>query len=45
ASLSAEVPSATKAAGKAREITAVRVYGHSFTAEDPANFSGGGRPH
>ncbi|KFU97236.1 hypothetical protein N339_02373, partial [Pterocles gutturalis] len=44
-SLSAEVPSATKAAGNAKEVTAVRADGHSFTAEDPANFSGGGGSH
>ncbi|KFV14149.1 hypothetical protein N339_02005, partial [Pterocles gutturalis] len=44
-SLSAEGPYATKAAGNAREVTAVGVDGHSFTAEDPANFSRGGRAH
>ncbi|KFU99627.1 hypothetical protein N339_05822, partial [Pterocles gutturalis] len=44
-SLSTEVPYATKAAGNAREVTAVGVDGHSFTAEDPANSGRGGGAH
>ncbi|KFP36768.1 hypothetical protein N324_03978, partial [Chlamydotis macqueenii] len=40
-----EVPSAIVASGKAREVTAVRVDGHSITAEDAANSSGGGGAH
>ncbi|KFP98145.1 hypothetical protein N330_12084, partial [Leptosomus discolor] len=40
-----EAPSATTAAGKAREVTAARVDGHAITAEDAANSSGGGGAH
>ncbi|KGL85835.1 hypothetical protein N301_03699, partial [Charadrius vociferus] len=45
ASLAGEAPSATVAAGNARQVTAPRVDGHSITAEDAANSSGGGGSH
>ncbi|KFU94587.1 hypothetical protein M959_03969, partial [Chaetura pelagica] len=45
ASASAEEPSATVAAGNAREVTAPGVDGHSITAEDAANSSRGGGAH
>ena len=45
APLSEEAPSATVAAGNAREVTAPRGDGHSITAEDAANSSGGGGAH
>ena len=45
ASLAGEAPSATVAAGNAREVTAPRGDGHSVTAEDAANSSGGGGAH
>ncbi|KFU84386.1 hypothetical protein M959_14598, partial [Chaetura pelagica] len=38
-------PSATVAAGNAREVTAPGVDGHSITAEDAANSSRGGEAH
>ncbi|KFQ79508.1 hypothetical protein N335_01036, partial [Phaethon lepturus] len=36
---------ATVVAGNAEEVTAPRVDGHSITAEDAANSSGGGGSH
>ncbi|KGL86492.1 hypothetical protein N301_16587, partial [Charadrius vociferus] len=38
-------PSATVAAGNAREVRAPRVDGHTITAEDAANSSRGGGSH
>ncbi|KFQ90448.1 hypothetical protein Y956_08980, partial [Nipponia nippon] len=38
-------PSATVAAGNAREVTAPRGDGHSITAEDAASSSSGGGSH
>ncbi|KFV55608.1 hypothetical protein N328_03751, partial [Gavia stellata] len=43
--LAGETPSATVAAGNAREVTAPRGDGHAITAEDAANSSGGGGSH
>ena len=45
APLAGGAPSATVAAGNAGEVKAPRVDGHSVTAEDAANGSGGGRAH
>ena len=44
-SLSEEAPSATVAAGNAREVKAPGGDGHSLRAEDAANSSGGGGAH
>ncbi|KFO08868.1 hypothetical protein N312_13029, partial [Balearica regulorum gibbericeps] len=38
-------PPAIVASGNAREVTAPRGDGHSITAEDAANSSGGGGAH
>ncbi|KGL98410.1 hypothetical protein N301_14976, partial [Charadrius vociferus] len=43
--LAGVAPPATVAAGNAGEVTAGRVDGHSLTAEDAANGSGGGGAH
>ncbi|KFQ37638.1 hypothetical protein N332_07419, partial [Mesitornis unicolor] len=43
--LAGGAPPATVAAGNAGEVTAPRVDGHSVTAEDAANSSGGGGAH
>ncbi|KFW96372.1 hypothetical protein N336_06130, partial [Phalacrocorax carbo] len=45
ASLAGEAPSATVAAGNAGEVQAPGGDGHSITAQDAANSSGGGRAH
>ena len=43
--LAGGAPSATVAAGNATKVTAPRGDGHSITAEDAANSSGGGGAH
>ena len=44
-SLAGRASAATVAAGDTGEVTAPRGDGHSITAEDAANSSGGGGPH
>ncbi|KFW68558.1 hypothetical protein AS28_07261, partial [Pygoscelis adeliae] len=45
ASLAGPASAATVSAGNAGEVTAPRGDGHSITAEDAANSSGGGGAH